>query len=98
MKEISKEKREFIKDLQVFASNYVKEVQQVIVNHIDELYNDDAIRYLVKENKRIVDENKYFNSNSLLEAYEFEREVSTYSQPTYSDILYALCYKRYKNN
>ena len=95
MKELTKEMREFIEDLQVFANDWVEEVQQVIVEHLDELFKDEAIRYLAKENRRIVEDNKKHNSNSLLNAYQFESEVIICNRSTYSDALYELCYKRY---
>lgn len=99
--EITKKVEEFINNLQVFADYYIDEVNNVILDHLEELYREDAIHYLLNEFIRKNELLQYFNKNYLLIAYEqgvdvdrndFEgKEVSELR-----DILYKLCYKRFQ--
>ena len=96
MKEITKEMKDFIEDLQVFANRWVDSVQQVIVDHIEELFEDKSIVYLAKEYRKQKETNDHFNRKTLLEAYENEMPVHRLKLTfDYSDALYELCYHRY---
>lgn len=96
MREVSKEKKEFIMDLQEFAENWIDEVNNVILEHIDELFEDATIRFLVKRYAEEKRKNKEFNKHYLLSAYEHEHEVIKHrSISNFGDALYELCYKRY---
>lgn len=96
MKQLTNEKKDFIMDLQEFAKVFIDEVQQVICNHIDELYEDEAIRYLVKRYAEEERNREKWNKSTLLDAYQFEHDiVSHISVYDYHDALYDLCYKRY---
>lgn len=96
IKEISEEKKQFILDLQEFGEQWVDRVNQVILEHIDELFEDEAIRYLVKQNADSKRDAKDRNKTYLLDAYQYEHDVLK-STPFYShtEALYQLCYKRY---
>ena len=99
MRDVSNEMREFLADLQVFANGWVKEVQQVIVDHIDELYKDEAIRYMAKKYREEVESVRRFNQNTLLDAIRFERPVMKHEVSCmydFSSALYELCYRRFK--
>lgn len=96
MREVSKEMREFLEDLQVFANHWVDSVQQVIVDHIEELFEDKAIVHLAKEYRKEKERNDHFNRKTLLDAYEYEIPVHSFKiARDYTQALYELCYCRY---
>lgn len=98
---INKGIEDFINDLQVFADLYIDEVNNYILDHLEELIQEDAIHYLLRKFVHNVDLLKSFKKNYLLRAYEngtdvdredfMQREVSDLQ-----DVLYQLCYKRFK--
>lgn len=98
---INKGVEDFINDLQVFADLYIDEVNNYILDHLEELIQEDAIHYLLGKFVHNVDLLKSFKKNYLLRAYEngtdvdredfMQREVSDLQ-----DVLYQLCYKRFK--
>lgn len=96
--EVSTELQDFIEDLEVWAKNWIDEVNDVVVQHIDELFKDEAIRYLVKKYKEAKTTDEKLNKGYLLGAYMYEDKVMRnkhYNLDTYSQALYELCYKRY---
>ena len=98
MREITKEKEQFINDLQVFANNWVDEVNNVILAHIDELYQDEAVKHILALYVRDKEKVNHFNEHYLLEAYRFERTEVNKCNVFYdwaNSALYELCYKRY---
>lgn len=98
MREISNEMRQFLLDLQVFAGCWIDEVQSVILKHVDELFADEAVRFLVKQYADEERRNKKSNEKSLLYAYEFGYDKIISSKNilyNHKDALYQLCYKRY---
>jgi hypothetical protein len=96
IKEISKEKKEFIMDLQEFGEQWIDKVNQVMLEHIDELFEDEAIRFLVKQNAESKREAKKSNKTYLLDAYQYGHQViKSTSFHNHTEALYQLCYKRY---
>ena len=93
------ELKQFIMDLQEFAKNWVEEVNEVIVKHIDELFEDKSVRYLVKvyadESRKIQEDNKEF----LFKAYYFNdgHIFKRHRIHDYTNVLYDLCYRRYRD-
>jgi proteasome lid subunit RPN8/RPN11 len=98
MREVSNEMREFLLDLGVFANMWIDEVQNEILKHVDELFNDEAIRFLVHQYAEETRYNTERNKDVLLHAYEYEwGKIITNKNVLYNhkDALYQLCYKRY---
>lgn len=96
MKLMKKEMTQFAKDLELWGNGWVDEVKQVVVEHFDELYNDEAIRYIARKYAEVVETRKVFEKDWLVRAYETEMEVKTYSPNNpYTEVLYELCYRRY---
>ena len=98
MREITKEKEQFINDLQVFANNWVDEVNNVILKHIDDLYKDESVKYILSLYVKDKEKVQKFNEHYLLEAYKFERTEVDKFKVFYdwaNSALYELCYKRY---
>ena len=99
MKQITEEKRQFIKDIQVWGSQWVSDVKQCILNHLDELYEDEAIRHIARKYAEEVETYNRMNENWLLRSYEYDcNEIVTYTNSftqSYSQVLYELCYRRY---
>ncbi len=98
MRKLSNEMRDFLIDLQVFAGCWVEDVQNVILEHIDELFADEAIRFLVKQYAEETNKNAERNKKAILDAYEYEHnKVFIWKNALYNhrDALYQLCYKRY---
>lgn len=98
VKEVSNEMKEFIADLEVWAVNWVEKVQQVVVDHLDELYQDSSVRYLAKKYREMSEAYYRFNKGKLLSAYEYNRPVCKHSMSdmtNYSNVLYELCYRRF---
>jgi hypothetical protein len=95
---VSEELEKFIDDLQVFANDWIDEVNNVILAHIDELYNDPAVRHILKlyiEDKKRV---KHFNEKYLYNAYVHEdKEVDRYTAfyEWTHQALYEICYVRF---
>ena len=99
---ITKELEEFINNLQVWADNWIDEVNNVILDHIEELYSEDCVHYILNiyvHKKEILDS---FNKNYLLRAYEDGTDVDKHEfyakeVSELSETLYKLCYKRFKD-
>ena len=97
-KETSAELQDFILDLEVWANQWVDEVNNVVVQHIPELFDDEAIRYLVKQYRELKTCDDKMNKGYLLSAYMYNDEVlrhKSYDLETTSQTLYILCYKRF---
>lgn len=97
-RDMTTELQDFITDLEIWARNWVDEVNQVIVEHIDDLFKDESIRYLVKKYKETKLKYDKMNKGYLLSACMYGDKVSKYQSfdlDTYSQALYELCYKRY---
>ena len=99
MEKLTNEKKQFILDLEMFAKNWVDEVNNVILKHIDELYEDASVRYLVKKNADEVRDLSKRNEEYLLVAYYLEKDEVYRSRKLddYTSVLYDLCYKRFKD-
>ena len=99
MKQITNEMKQFINDLQVWGRNWVKEVKQTILEHLEELYQDEAIKHLVRKYAEMVEYHERHNENWLLRSYEYDlEEVVEHTDSdlhSYSMVLYELCYKRF---
>ena len=98
MREITKEKEQFINDLQVFANNWGDEVNNVILAHIDELYRDEAVKHILALYVNDKENVNKFNEHYLLEAYRLGKtEIDKYKcfYEWADSALYELCYKRY---
>lgn len=100
MKEITNEKKNFILDLQCVFEGYIDEVNQVVLEHIDELYEDNTIVYMVSEYAKEYRQKEHFNEEYLLNTYLYGNKVCTHSLSltarAYGEALYQLCYRRYK--
>ena len=96
-KDVSAELQAFIEDLEVWAKSWVEEVNEVVLEHIEELFNDEAVRYLVKKYKEEKLKCEKMNKGYLLSAYVWGN-MSKYKSlniECFSQVLYELCYKRY---
>lgn len=98
---INKGIEDFINDLQVFADLYIDEVNNYILDHLEELIQEDAIHYLLDKYVHKVSLLNSFKKNYLLRAYENGTDVDRedFMQKEVSelqDILYQLCYRRFK--
>ncbi|MBO7715932.1 MAG: hypothetical protein J6S85_20375 [Methanobrevibacter sp.] len=86
----------FCAALQVFTDTYIDEVNEVVIRHIVELYDDIAVRHLAHTYAMNIYKMKEMNANYLYESIESGR-INRYSNIyDYSDALYELCYKRFK--
>lgn len=95
---VSKELAKFIEDLQAFANNWVDEVNNVILAHIDELYNDPAVRHILKLYTEDKQRMKHFNEHYLYNAYVYEdKKVDRYRafNEWAHSALYEICYRRF---
>lgn len=98
---ITKDIEDFINYLQVFADLYIDEVNNYILDHLEELIQEDAIHYLLDKFVHKVSLLNSFKKNYLLRAYENGTDVDRedFMQKEVSelqDILYQLCYRRFK--
>lgn len=91
-------KKEFVKALGEFAKTWVDKIQNVIIKHIDELYEDKTFCYILKEWKDSKDRVERINKNEFINAYLEGRNVN-YSKNifNYSDTLYLLCVEKYRS-
>ena len=101
VKFVSEDLQDFINKLQLWAINWIDDVNNVVVQHIDELFDDEAVVHLVNlyaQEKATADR---MNKNYLLSAYRFN-ETIVKSPSDFSgwinSALYELCYKRYTRN
>lgn len=99
MKHLTNEKMQFIKDLDLCFKPYTNEVRNVVLKHIDELYEDDAIVYLVKTYAKELKRVEEHNQHPLLSAYIWENEKVRTDKVScvydFHEALYHLCYHRY---
>ena len=97
---ITKEIEQFINNLQVFADYYIDEVNNVILEHLEDIIQEDAIHYLLNKFIHKNEVLQHFNEGYLLRAYEEGTNVdrNDYMQKEVSelrDVLYDLCYRRF---
>lgn len=102
LNELSKEeleaRKEFVKVLDEYAKRFTDNIQNVILNHIEDLYQDKTFCIILKEWNDERERRKRYNQDEFLHAYLAERKVIYYkSVHDYSDTLYLLCVKRYRN-
>lgn len=101
LNELSKEeleaRKEFVKVLGEYAKQWVNEIQNTILEHVEELYQDKSFCIILNEWKIQKDRCDKFNKDEFLNAYLNGRKV-TYCKPSfdYNDTLYLLCVKRFK--
>lgn len=100
MKEVKQEMMQFINDIQVWGKNWVKEVKQCVLEHLEELAADEAVRHIARKYAEMVEAHERHNENWLLRSYEYELdEILEHTNSdihSYSMVLYELCYRRYK--
>ena len=100
MREITNEMKQFIEDIQVWGNNWVKEIKQCVLEHLEELAADEAVRHIARKYVEKVEYNKKHNENWLLRSYEYDLdEVVEHTDSdihSYSMVLYELCYRRYQ--
>ena len=99
-KTINEDFEKFIKDLQIFADNYIAEVNNVILKHLDELYKEDSIRYILDKYISKKETYERFKKDYLLRAYLENKPVDKeeiYGRDVYElqNTLYLLCYRRF---
>lgn len=91
--------KEFVYDLQEWANAWSDDVNQVVVDHIEELFNDDAVRHLVKLNAEENRAERSFNEGYLLEAITYKKKIKQVRHHKglndYTHVLYELCYRRF---
>lgn len=96
--ELTEELKSFIADLEVFANKWVDEVNNVILVHLEELYQDKTVRHILKLYADDVRRKVRWDEGYLLSAYLNDTLVNGYRHNImhdYSDVLYELCYRRY---
>lgn len=102
LNELSKEeleaRKEFVKVLGEYANQWITDIQNVILDHIEDLYQDKSFCLILNEWKKEKDRCDKLNKDEFLNAYINGRKV-TYFKSTndYRDTLYLLCVKRYRN-
>lgn len=91
-------RKEFVKVLGEYAKRFTDKIQNVILNHIEDLYQDKTFCLILKEWFDEKQRAERYNQDEFLHAYLAEREVNYYkSVNDYSDTLYLLCVNRYRN-
>ena len=99
IRNVTEELKNFIKDLQEWANAWTDEVNQVVLEHIDVLFRDEAVVHLVKLNAEEIRRERDFNENYLLEAYQDNLKIKQIRHHKglndYTHVLYELCYRRF---